>query len=105
MTSKHTATDTKDQIMSGLKMVIDEAQRLLSKADSETTQSMSSARDRMSSKFKTAQDNLYDAQYQARESAREAAATTGRYVHDNPWTAIGVGAIAGVVIGMMIGRR
>lgn len=28
-----------------------------------------------------------------------------RYVRENPWTSIGVGAALGVVVGMLIGRR
>lgn len=105
MRNRTTGSDTRDQVMSGLKMVIDEAQRLLSKADAETTEHMSSTKDRFSSKMRDAQSNLQSKQYQVRESARDAAQTTGRYVKTNPWTAIGVGAAAGVLIGMMLGRK
>ncbi|MHC9037594.1 ElaB/YgaM/YqjD family protein, partial [Cobetia marina] len=38
-------------------------------------------------------------------SARESADCADRYVHDNPWTSVGIGAAAGVVIGMLLGRR
>jgi ElaB/YqjD/DUF883 family membrane-anchored ribosome-binding protein len=36
---------------------------------------------------------------------REAARATDRYVHDNPWTAIGASAGVGLLIGLLIGRR
>lgn len=41
----------------------------------------------------------------ARETVTQQADACDRYVHDNPWTSIGIGAGVGVVIGMLIGRR
>jgi len=42
---------------------------------------------------------------EARESVTEQVDACDRYVHDNPWTSIGIGAGVGVVIGLLIGRR
>ncbi|MFQ3786882.1 YqjD family protein [Halomonas sp. A29] len=42
---------------------------------------------------------------EARDSLHHQADACDRYVHDNPWTSIGIGAAVGVVIGMLIGRR
>jgi ElaB/YqjD/DUF883 family membrane-anchored ribosome-binding protein len=42
---------------------------------------------------------------EARESVTEQADVFDEYVHQNPWTSIGIGAGVGVVIGMLIGRR
>jgi ElaB/YqjD/DUF883 family membrane-anchored ribosome-binding protein len=36
---------------------------------------------------------------------KEAAASTDELVHDNPWSAIGVGVAIGILIGFMIPRR
>jgi ElaB/YqjD/DUF883 family membrane-anchored ribosome-binding protein len=36
---------------------------------------------------------------------REAARVTDAFVHDNPWYAVGIAAGAGLIIGMLIGRR
>ncbi|WP_444678116.1 DUF883 family protein [Halomonas sp. E19] len=47
-------------------------------------------------------ERLYD---DARESLHHQADVYDRYVHDNPWTSIGIGAAAGIVIGLLIGRR
>ena len=35
----------------------------------------------------------------------EAADVTDKYVHDNPWQAIGVAAGVGFLLGLLIGRR
>ena len=42
---------------------------------------------------------------QALEGSRRAARATDEYVHDNPWTAIGVTAAAGLVAGALISSR
>ncbi|NIC07564.1 DUF883 family protein [Billgrantia bachuensis] len=42
---------------------------------------------------------------EARDTLHHQADACDRYVHDNPWTSIGIGAAMGVVIGMLIGRR
>jgi ElaB/YqjD/DUF883 family membrane-anchored ribosome-binding protein len=40
---------------------------------------------------------------QVRSSARQAAAATEDYVHDQPWRALGLGAAAGVLLGLAAG--
>ncbi|HSE74141.1 MAG TPA: DUF883 family protein [Dongiaceae bacterium] len=38
-------------------------------------------------------------------TARKIAADSDDYVHENPWTAIGVGAGVGLLLGLLIGRK
>lgn len=42
---------------------------------------------------------------QARDSLSEQVECCDRYVHDNPWKSLGIGATVGVIIGLLIGRR
>lgn len=42
---------------------------------------------------------------ETRDALNDHADVCDRYVHENPWTSIGIGAAVGVVIGMLIGRR
>jgi ElaB/YqjD/DUF883 family membrane-anchored ribosome-binding protein len=37
--------------------------------------------------------------------ARKLASDSDDYVHENPWTAIGVGAGVGLLLGLLIGRK
>lgn len=39
------------------------------------------------------------------ERARQTARVTDDYVHDRPWQAIGIGALLGLVIGIVLARR
>ena len=40
-----------------------------------------------------------------REQAKDAATAADDLVHENPWAAVGVAAVAGIVIGVLISRR
>ena len=41
----------------------------------------------------------------AQAATPQAAKATDEYVHDNPWQAVGIAAVAGVVLGLLISRR
>ena len=48
---------------------------------------------------------LVAARAPTRTKAKAAATTTDEYVHSKPWTAVGVAAGVGLIIGMLVGRR
>jgi ElaB/YqjD/DUF883 family membrane-anchored ribosome-binding protein len=52
-----------------------------------------------------ARARIKDMTQDAEAQAREAAGEVNRQVHDNPWTAVGVAAGVGVLIGLLLGRR
>ncbi|MGE8611431.1 MAG: DUF883 family protein, partial [Achromobacter veterisilvae] len=48
---------------------------------------------------------LYEAQDAVLERGRKAARATDDYVHDNPWQAIGIAGVTGLLLGLLISRR
>lgn len=40
-----------------------------------------------------------------RRVSKRAAAATDEYVHENPWTAIGIAAAVGLLVGVLLGQR
>ena len=58
-----------------------------------------------SRKFDSARATLTQAQAAVGDSYKQAVDVTDQYVHTNPWTAVGVAAAAGVLIGLLLGRR
>ncbi|KAB0275071.1 DUF883 domain-containing protein, partial [Klebsiella pneumoniae] len=48
---------------------------------------------------------LYDAQDAVLERGRRAARATDDYVHDNPWQAISIAGVTGLLLGLLISRR
>ena len=47
----------------------------------------------------------HDLQETAMRKGRKIAHDTEEYVHDNPWRAIGIAGVAGLLIGMLIAKR
>jgi ElaB/YqjD/DUF883 family membrane-anchored ribosome-binding protein len=52
-----------------------------------------------------AKSALYDGASQVRGQARQATQTADTYVRDNPWQVVGIAAVVGVVLGIMMSRR
>jgi ElaB protein len=52
-----------------------------------------------------AKSALYDGAAQVRGQARQVTRNTDTYVRDNPWQVVGIAAVVGVVLGVMMSRR
>ncbi len=96
---------SKEKLAADLKTVIADAEELLSLTSSQTGDKVAELRLRMGDNLRAARYKLEDAEAAIRDKAREAARATDDYVHENPWRSIGVAAGAGLVIGLLIGRR
>ncbi len=96
---------TKDKLVSDLKAVITDAEELLLATASQAGEKAAAARVRITESLKVAKEKLAIAEDIALDKAKAAARATDDYVHENPWTAVGIGAAVGLVIGMLISRR
>lgn len=103
--SASTATDPKDKLVADLKVVIADAEELLQATKHQTGEKIVELRERMTENLREARHKLADAEDALRVRAREAAKATDHYVHEHPWSAIGIAAGVGLVLGMLIGRR
>jgi ElaB/YqjD/DUF883 family membrane-anchored ribosome-binding protein len=52
-----------------------------------------------------AKSALADSASQVRGQARQIGKTTDTYVRDNPWQVVGIAAVVGVVLGVLMSRR
>ena len=84
------AIETKEQLAANLRRLIADAEDL---------------RTRARENLQIAREKLADADAAIRAKTREMAYATDDYVHDNPWSSIGVAAALGLLIGVLIGRR
>lgn len=50
-------------------------------------------------------DKLTDAGETVSAKAREASDCTNKYVHDHPWSSVGIGAAVGLVLGILLTKR
>jgi ElaB/YqjD/DUF883 family membrane-anchored ribosome-binding protein len=104
MSTKKLAEVSKDKLMQDLRVVVADAEELLRATAGQAGEKASAVRERIQENVAAVKVRLVSAEEDALESAREAAKVTDAYVHDNPWTAIGVAASVGVIVGMLIGR-
>ena len=49
--------------------------------------------------------SLHNGTERVRTSAKQAATTTDHYVHENPWSAVGIAAAAGAAIAVLLSTR
>lgn len=82
-----------------------DVEHLISSAASMTAEEIARAKARLSSYISTAKASVGKAGSAVADSARSGAKATDRYVRDQPWQAVGITAVAGLLIGFLLGRR
>lgn len=95
----------KEKLVADLKVVVSDAEELLAATAHQTGEKITELRERMQTNLRLARLKLADAEAALRETTRQMANATDHYVHENPWKAIGIAAGAGLLVGMLIGRR
>lgn len=100
-----TQTGTRDQLLSDLKTVIQDAEAWLRNGGHLTGDELKAAKAKFEQTLAGAKDSLGEYQQTVVEKTKEAAKVTDEYVHENPWKSVGLGAAVGMVIGMLIARR
>ena len=101
----NTSTAGKEKLISDVKVVLNDAEDLLKQAASSTGDRAAELRDRAMASLRRTREALYDAQDALLERGRKAARATDDYVHDNPWQAIGIAGLTGLLLGLLIARR
>jgi ElaB/YqjD/DUF883 family membrane-anchored ribosome-binding protein len=100
-----TTAATRDKLMADLRVVITDAEELLKLTAGQAGDKVAELRERMQARMVQAKDELANLQTAAVGQAREAAKATDHFVHESPWTAVGIAAGVGLIAGLLIGRR
>ena len=93
------------QLVSDMKSAIADAEDMLHATADQTGDKIATMRARIQERLKAARVRLADAEATLIDKTRAAARATDAYVHESPWTAIGVAAGVGLVLGVILGRR
>jgi len=99
------ADEFKEKLIDNAKTSLDDAEELLREAASTTGEKAAELREKALAALKRTRETLYDAQDAVIQRGRRAARATDDYVHDNPWQAISIAGVAGLLLGMLISRR
>jgi ElaB/YqjD/DUF883 family membrane-anchored ribosome-binding protein len=86
-----------------MKSMINEAERTLNEAKSSTGEKAEELRKKGLSLLQTSISKAQDLEQLAISSAKDAAASTDKYVHQNPWASIAVSGVIGAGIGLVLG--
>ena len=100
-----TKTGARDQLMSDLKSVIHDAESWLRNGSQMTGDELAAARAKFERTLSSAKADLIRLEENVVQRTKQAARATDEFVTTNPWKAVGVGAAAGILIGMLIARR
>ncbi len=94
-----------EKLLRDLQTVVDDAEALLQATAAQTGERVDGIRARAQASLKQAKTRLLEAEDEALEQVRAAAATADEYVHENPWQAVGVAAGVGLLLGLLLSRR
>ena len=93
------------QLVSDMKSVIADAEDMLHATADQAGEKVASLRARIQDRLQGARACLREAETVLVDKTRAAARATDVYVHESPWTAIGVAAGVGLLVGLILGRR
>jgi ElaB/YqjD/DUF883 family membrane-anchored ribosome-binding protein len=96
---------TMNKLLQDLRVVVEDAETLLKATANQAGEKIQEARARASESIATARVRLVELEKTAMRRARELATEGDVYVHENPWTAVGVAAGVGVLLGVLLSRR
>lgn len=97
--------DKEEEFVERVKQSLDEAERMLLQAAEATGDKAEELRESAMRSLRRTREGLHSTQDELMYRGRRAARATDEYVHDNPWRAIGMAGLVGVLIGAIICRR
>lgn len=96
---------TKDKLMTDVNAVLADAEELLRQAAAESGEKAAELRRRAQAAIGSAKTRLVDVEHKVAAQARTYARATDGWVHEHPWTAVGIAAGIGVLLGLSINRH
>jgi ElaB/YqjD/DUF883 family membrane-anchored ribosome-binding protein len=97
--------EARDQLVTDMKTVIADAEELLKATAGAAGDRVSAARARAEETLRSARQKLAQIDDVVIGHAKDAARATDDYVRANPWGAVGVAALAGLLVGVLISSR
>jgi ElaB/YqjD/DUF883 family membrane-anchored ribosome-binding protein len=96
---------TAEMLAADLRRVISDAEALLRATAGQAGETAAAARAKVEETLASARLKLGPLGEEAAEQARAAVRAADDYVRENPWQAVGIAALAGIALGLLISRR
>ncbi len=94
-----------DDLVDEFRALVDAMDNVFSAATGDSAEKLADLKSQAEATLKKARARLGDVEKTAVAKARKIASDSDEYVHENPWTAIGLGAGVGLLIGLLIARK
>jgi ElaB/YqjD/DUF883 family membrane-anchored ribosome-binding protein len=95
---------TTDKLMADLRMLASDMEQLLKVTASQTGERVAAVRAKAEASLQAARIRAADLQQVAMAKTRVAGRATDAYVRANPWQVLALGAVTGLVFGLLLGR-
>jgi len=105
MNNSERMSESREKIISELKTMTKDAEELLQSAGDQASASYETARDRLKTTLRDARENWSATQERLMSGSKDAMENADRYVQENPWQAVGIGAAAGLLVGLLLSRK
>jgi ElaB/YqjD/DUF883 family membrane-anchored ribosome-binding protein len=96
---------TKGKMVDDFKAIVTDADDLLQATAKVSGEGFNAARAKFAERLKSAKTSLAEAEQQVVDKAKQAATATDNYVKGNPWTAVGIAAGVGILVGFLVAKR
>jgi ElaB/YqjD/DUF883 family membrane-anchored ribosome-binding protein len=97
-------TASRERLMGDLKTAIGDAEQWLRGAASAGAEGVDEAKSQFKDTLRSAKSNLLTLEDSVLAKSKLAAQSADTYVQDNPWRAVVIGAVVGVLAGVIISR-
>lgn len=84
---------------------ISDVEDLVKETSTLTGEDLKRAKAKLSARLESAKSSAGEMGNTIAKRSRQAAHVTNDYVHDQPWKAIGTGAVVGLLVGFILARR
>jgi ElaB/YqjD/DUF883 family membrane-anchored ribosome-binding protein len=111
MTGQETATEaevgqvTKEKLKEDLRAVVADAEELVKATANQTEERIVAARVKAGESLKAAKAWLAEEEGAVKAKTKAAVKATDAYVRADPWMAVGIAAVAGLLLGILAARR
>ena len=95
-------TTTKDKLVGDLRTLVGDAEELLKATASQAGDKIVIARQKIEQSLVEGKKALADAEKNLVQKSKECAEIADDYVRENPWSAVGIAAGVGLVLGLLI---
>ncbi|GIZ13897.1 YqjD family protein [Pseudomonas sp. NCCP-436] len=105
MPRKAATQKTPDTLLDEFQALVSDTEKLLQQSAELAGDQAETLREEIRNSLNRARETLQDAETNLRERGKEAIEATEGYVHKYPWQALGLSAIAGLLLGFLLCRR